>query len=135
VYALYNNILQCYNSPITPVKVVKALVCYICAWKNTRLALQKSTAAFKLEFFGAIAIGGKDPNDALAKDVSRALFLKKAARTRVQDRRHKSLDLITHVMTHLIRHLQHTFKMTLNDRMQHFKFIKEKRVTCHLFSP
>ena len=55
-----------------------------------------------MEFFGAIAIGGKDPNDALAKDVSRAVFLKKAARIRVQDRRHKSLDLITNLMTHQI---------------------------------
>jgi hypothetical protein len=49
-----------------------------------------------LEFFGAIAIGGKDPNDALAKDDSRAFFLKNAARKMVKDRRHKTLDLITH---------------------------------------
>ncbi len=94
--------LKCYNGPLTPVKVIKALV-YLCV-KKTRLARQKSTATFNLEFFGAIAIGGKDPNDALAKDVLRAVFLKKAARIRVQDRRHKSLDLITNVMTHQIRH-------------------------------
>ena len=43
-----------------------------------RLALEKSTARFNLAFFGAMAIGGKAPNDAFARDDSRAFLLKNA---------------------------------------------------------
>ena len=48
------------------------------AWKYMRLALEKSTARFNLAFFGAMAIGGKAPNDAFARDDSRAFLLKNA---------------------------------------------------------
>ncbi len=63
-----------------------------------------------MEFFGAIAIGGKDPNDVLAEDVSRAFFLKKAARKRVKDRRQKTLE----------------FNNTLNDT-------SNKTLTTHIY--
>ena len=48
------------------------------AWKHMRLALEKSTALFNFAFLGAMAIGGKAPNDAFAKDDSRACLLKNA---------------------------------------------------------
>ena len=48
------------------------------AWKYMRLALEKSTARFNLAIFGAMAIGGKAPNDAFARDDSRAFLLKNA---------------------------------------------------------
>ena len=43
-----------------------------------RLALEKATARFNLVFLGAMAIGGKAPNDAFARDDSRACLLKNA---------------------------------------------------------
>ncbi len=48
------------------------------AWKQMRLALEKSTALFNFAFLGAMAIGGKAPNDAFDKDDSRACLLKNA---------------------------------------------------------
>jgi hypothetical protein len=48
------------------------------AWKKMRLALEKATARFNLVFLGAIGMGGKAPNDAFARDDSRACLLKNA---------------------------------------------------------
>ncbi len=43
-----------------------------------RLALEKSTAHFNFAFLVGMAIGGKAPNEAFARDDSRACLVKNA---------------------------------------------------------